>query len=302
VSKSTFSVARVTTTSFAVAIFALTGCSVGLQAEGTTDFEAIGSAATADVLVEALERSSETSFAHAIDQDAPVLTPQNHDGDHIDDADLVDDPGMPDPVEEEPVEVEEPAEQPAEEPAEQPAEEPVQEPAEEPAAEESDVEEPEQAYEENEQVEESDEDKEPVTEHEEDGFDVDESPSQWASVMYAAEDSQVAIYADVQLREDGTASWYGALDLGEGSMDMVLSGAWENADRGDATFWGSATDGETTISADRLSVSDSCGYALGGTITIASRDSATVLHFSEECDSCFAVIVDGSLLGKGCMD
>ncbi len=283
-SKSNFSVARITTSSFAVAMFALTGCSVGLQAEGAAEFDAIAADDMADAITDALDRQSGVAYADASSLYAPELSALDADRDET---------MAPDPdqfVEEAPVEkpVEETAPELADEPSDESSDEPSDESSDESSDEPSD-ESSDESKDEGDRVDEEPEEEE-IDQGEPDTFTV---------ISYGSDHDAMGLMAEIIFSADGSAQLYGSVDLGEGAMDLTASGSWESSEAG-AVMFTSKDSRDADIIASGLVADESCSYLMGGTLAVRGDGAQIRLSFSEGCDSCVDVTVGDEELGKVC--
>jgi hypothetical protein len=285
VSKSNFSVARITTSSFAVAMFALTGCSVGLQAEGAAEFDAIAADDMADAITDALDRQSGIAYADASSLYAPELSALDADRDETRDETMAPDPDQF--VEEDPVE--EPVEETAPELADEPSDESSDESSDEPTEPVSEEPKDEDAQDEGDRVDE---------ESEEEEMDQGE-PDTFAGISYGSDHDAMGLMAEIIFSADGSAQLYGSVDLGEGAMDLAASGSWENSEAG-AVMFTSKDSRDADVIASGLVTDESCSYLMGGTLAVRGDGAKIVLSFSEGCDSCMGVTVGKEELGKVC--
>ena len=289
-SKSNFSVARITTSSFAVAMFALTGCSVGLQAEGAAEFDAIAADDMADAITDALDRQSGVAYADASSLYAPELSALDADRDETRDETMA--PDADQFVEEDPVEepVEETAPELADEPSGESSDEASDEANDEPTEPVSDEPKDEDAQDEGDRV-----DEEPEEEEMDQG-----EPDTFAGISYGSDDDSMGLMAEIIFSADGSAQLYGSVDLGEGAIDLAASGSWESSEAG-AVMSTSSDTPDADVFASGLVADESCGYLMGGTLAVRGDGAKIVLSFSEDCDSCMGVIVGDEELGKVCL-
>jgi len=285
VSKSNFSVARITTSSFAVAMFALTGCSVGLQAEGAAEFDAIAADDMADAITDALDRQSGVAYADASSLYAPELSALHAERDET----MAPDPDQV--VEEDPVEepVEETAPEPGDESSDEPSDESSDEPSDEPGDEYSDEPKDEDAQDEDDRVDE---------EPEEEELDQGE-PDTFTVISYGNDHDAMGLMAEIIFSADGSAQLYGSVDLGEGAIDLTASGSWESSEAG-AVMSTKRDSRNADIIASGLVADESCSYLMGGTLAVRGDGAQILLSFSEGCDSCMGVTVGDEDLGKVC--
>jgi hypothetical protein len=293
VSKSNFSVARITTSSFAVAMFALTGCSVGLQAEGAAEFDAIAADDMADAITDALDRQSGVAYADASSLYAPELSALDADRDET----MAPDPDQV--VEEDPVEkpVEETAPEPVDESSDEPSDEPSDETSDEPSDETSD-ESSDETSDEPKDEDAQDEDDRVDEEPEEEELDQGE-PDTFTVISYGNDHDAMGLMAEIIFSADGSAQLYGSVDLGEGAMDLTASGSWESSEAG-AVMSTKGDSRNADIIASGLVADESCSYLMGGTLAVRGDGAQILLSFSEGCDSCMGVTVGDEDLGKVC--
>jgi hypothetical protein len=281
VSKSNFTVTRVTTTGLAVALMALTGCSLGLQTEGSADFEQIEASDLGAAVLEAIADQSADgpSFADAItgpsntfDTPEADLNVEEEDVHPAPDTTIPETtiPNTQDPIDEEPAAVDEVAEAPAEEPQ----------------LDEEDL----------------DADKDPTETAEE-----QTTKGNWSTLTYAAQDgAAVGMFTDIQMTEDGAAMVYGFATILGDSVELQLLGHWRpDGDRSVVSFAGSAQSdngNELSINAEGLGLSPECPYAMGGTLAVRGADFSALISFSQECDPCFVLSIGADDVAKVCTD
>ena len=297
-----FPVRRVTTTSFAVAILALSGCSVGLQAEGSSEFEQVDVASLEGVIAAAIERQADagTSFAdavsgpsHDIDVSSPDLSVEQEEAAEADVPNEEQAQTEPEQAEQEPAFPEEDphAEEPADEPV---ADEPE---SEEPVAAEEPIEE---------EWQEAGDEGDEVDSHEEEA-ESQAPASRWASFSYAQEDSTVgSMFGDVRMDPDGSAHGFGWAGFGDSSAELEVDGAWEASDSGYVvSMFGTAVSDageEISMEGRGLGLSDSCPYIQGGSMTVTTDSGRATLEFMEGCSPCFVLSIGSETLGKVCAD
>jgi len=239
---------------------------------------------------------------HGADSDADADSDVDSDGDADADADSDSDTGsdVDSDADADAGADEEAADEPgdADEPADRPEEETDAD-----ADDADDVDEPEEKPEEETDADEpGDADESDSNAQSDDGSDDPVADDEWQVVAYGDSEADFELFADIQISEDGSAALYGSIDMGYGPISLELQGMSRYLEEGASQVSVRGAAGETAVFAEEIGISRECGYIQGGSLKLVSNGSVVEMAFSDDCDSCFTVAVDGIDEGKACID